>query len=193
MLPNCYPDCSKIALSGTFFRCSQVIMSLGLSSSIRNKKNLPQSRGKRIISESSWAHFLRLRRKKLRLAGGSAAARPMATCGGPAPPEANPQDLRPLAHVAVAAPGDHTCTTHGVLRNKTPIVITADESLRRMYTVAADYRIKIGSSTIAMFRKSVNGFPLSTVRRLRQMATLITLIPFCSSGALSCEPAQLIM
>jgi hypothetical protein len=29
----------------------------------------------------------------------------MATSGGPAPPEANPQDLRPLAHFAVSATG----------------------------------------------------------------------------------------
>jgi hypothetical protein len=26
------------------------------------------------------------------------APRPMATCGGPAPPDANPKDLQPLAH-----------------------------------------------------------------------------------------------
>jgi hypothetical protein len=32
------------------------------------------------------------------LSGVPPLARPMTTCGGPAPPEANPQDLRPLAH-----------------------------------------------------------------------------------------------
>ncbi|MDR1149111.1 MAG: hypothetical protein LBK66_10825 [Spirochaetaceae bacterium] len=32
------------------------------------------------------------------LSGVPSLAWSMATCGGPAPPEANPQDLRPLAH-----------------------------------------------------------------------------------------------
>jgi hypothetical protein len=62
--------------------------------------NLPPRR----FFKRIWAHFLL--RKKPGFAGVPPLARPMATCGGPTPPEANPQDLRPLARLR-CPPGGH--------------------------------------------------------------------------------------
>jgi hypothetical protein len=105
---------------------------------LKNNNNLTVRRFLKI-----WAHFLL--RKKPGFAGLRAhALRPrcMSTYGGPAswllrtPPEANPQDLRPLAQLWCPPQAATVDPKRGVLRSKTPEVIAALRQLLMIDTLA---------------------------------------------------------
>jgi hypothetical protein len=95
-------------------------------------------------------------------AGVPPLARPMATCGDPAPPEANPQDLRPLAHSDVPLRGTAWIQAWNFAYGKTPEVIPASTHLLRRVSIIS---IKRSANVPAL---------LSGICVIRESKTLIS-------------------